>query len=98
VGKQQLLKKCNGNNAGLSGAHESPKLVLMKAPVERLLYSRKAAAIALSISLRSLDYSLARGEFEVRRNGSSVLITASSLKRWANTNHYRPVNEVEKAA
>ena len=72
----------------------------MKAPVEVLLYTRKAAALALSISLRALDYSLARGEFETKRNGKSVLITARSLKRWAYTNHYRPVNQkiVNRAA
>ena len=61
------------------------------APVERLLYGRKEAAIALSTSVRRIDYALAFGAFETRRDGSRVLITARSLKRWANTNHYGPV-------
>jgi hypothetical protein len=67
------------------------------APVERLLYGRKEAALALSISLREVDYALAFGEFETRRDGRRVLITASSLRRWANTNHYRPASSKKPA-
>jgi hypothetical protein len=67
------------------------------APVERLLYGRKEAALALSISLREVDYGLAFGEFETRRVGRRVLITASSLRRWANTNHYRPASSKKPA-
>ena len=61
------------------------------APVECLLYGRKEAAYnMLSISLREVDYGLAFGEFETRKVGRRVLITARSLKHWANTNHFRP--------
>ena len=67
------------------------------AQVERLLYGRKEAAIALSISVREVDYGLAFGEFETRRVGRRVLITASSLRRWANTNHYRPTSSKKPA-
>ena len=75
------------------GAKPEAKVV----PVERLLYGRKEAALALSISLREVDYGLAFGEFETRKVGRRVLITASSLRRWANTNHYRPSSS-DKAA
>lgn len=57
--------------------------------MERLLYGRKEPALALSISVREVDYGLAFGEFEIRKIGRRVLITACSLRRWANTNHYR---------
>jgi hypothetical protein len=46
---------------------------------DKLLYDRKSAAYSLSISLRALDYALARGEFETRKNGRKTLITAASL-------------------
>jgi len=67
------------------------------APVERLLYGRKEAAFALSISVREVDYGLSFGEFETRRVGRRVLITASSLKRWASINHYRPASKRKPA-
>ena len=73
-----------------SGNGVGAKLEASVAPVERLLYGRKEAALALSISVREVDYGLAFGEFETRRVGRRVLITASSLRRWASTNHYRP--------
>ncbi|MGP8270465.1 MAG: hypothetical protein ACLQLH_10395 [Terracidiphilus sp.] len=60
--------------------------------VEKMLYDRKSAAFALSISVRALDYALARGEFETRKNGRKTLITAGSLKRYASSNHFGPVN------
>ena len=72
------------------------------APVERLLYSRKNAAFALSVSVRRVDYGIADGEFETRKVGTRVLITAASLRRWAASNHYgpcrRPCRVQEKAA
>jgi hypothetical protein len=67
------------------------------AKVERLLYGRKEAAVALSISVREVDYGLAYGEFETRRVGRRVLITAPSLKRWASKDHYRPVSKTQPA-
>jgi hypothetical protein len=63
-----------------------------------LLYSRKSAAFALSISIRKLDYDLAAGAFETRRNGRKVLITASSLKRYAAANHFGRVNGTKEEA
>jgi len=67
------------------------------APAERLLYGREEAAIAFTISLQEVDHELAFGEFEIRRVGTRVLITASSLRRWANTNHYRPSSRKKPA-
>ena len=76
---------------------EGAKQVAIVAPVERLLYGRKEAAYKLSISLRGVDYALALGEFDTRRVGTRVLITASSLKRWANSNHFRPASKGKPA-
>ena len=63
--------------------------------IEKILYSRRDAAYALSISVRSLDYALARGEFETRRIGRKTLITAGSLKRYAAANHFGPIASSE---
>jgi hypothetical protein len=67
---------------------------------EKMLYDRKSAAFALSLSARTVDYALARGEFETRKNGRKTLITAASLKRYAASNHFGPVdvNKERKAA
>jgi hypothetical protein len=63
------------------------------ATIEKLLYDRKSAAEALSISVRTLDYALARGDFDTRRIGKKVLITAASLRKYAAANHYGSVSE-----
>jgi len=54
----------------------------------RLLYDRREAARQLSISVRSLDYLIARKQLETRRIGRKVLITRASLVRYAAGNHY----------
>jgi excisionase family DNA binding protein len=65
---------------------------------ERLLYPRKDAAYQLGVSVRTLDYLVARKELETRRIGKKVLITRRSLVRFANANHYEAVrgDEVEQ--
>jgi hypothetical protein len=63
------------------------------ATLERLLYDRKTAALVLSVSIRTIDYALARQEFEWRRIGRRKLITSKSLRSWANKNHYGSVKE-----
>jgi excisionase family DNA binding protein len=55
---------------------------------DKILYDRKSAAHALSVSVRTIDYLLAAGEFETRRIGKKVLITRASLLRFAQGNHY----------
>lgn len=63
---------------------------------EKLLYDRNSAAVALSVSVRTVDYYLARGEFETRRIGRKVLITAASLRKFAASNHFGPVAKSEE--
>lgn len=60
--------------------------------IDKLLYDRKSAAIALSVSVRTIDYALARREFEARRIGKRVLITAASLRKYAASNHFGAVS------
>ena len=60
--------------------------------MEHLLYDRQAAAEAVSLSIRSIDYFLSQGKFETRLIGRKVLITAASLKKFASQNHYGSVD------
>jgi hypothetical protein len=60
-------------------------------PIEKLLYSRKDAAQALSISIRSLDYLIERGDFSTKRIGKKVLIPAAELRRFARGDHPKPL-------
>ena len=64
--------------------------------LERLLYGRKSAAESLSVSVRTVDYALSRGEFETRKIGRRTLITARSLRSWAGKNHYCSVKEPQQ--
>jgi hypothetical protein len=43
----------------------------------RLLYDRKSAALSLSISIRSLDYLVARRQLAFRKIGKKVVIPQS---------------------
>ena len=93
-----LKRKNKGVPGGSSsGTGVDAKREANVAPVERLLYGREQAVHALSISLRQVDYALALGEFETTRVGTRVLIKANSLKRWANTNHYRSASKRKPA-
>ena len=56
--------------------------------IEKFLYSRKEAAHALGISVRSLDYLIAGKQLDTRRIGKKVLITRASLAAFASGNHY----------
>ncbi|MCL2659454.1 MAG: helix-turn-helix domain-containing protein [Acidobacteriaceae bacterium] len=56
---------------------------------ERLLVDRRSAAQYLSISQRSLDYLLARGELTMKRIGTRTLIPLAELKRYAEFDHKR---------
>ena len=51
----------------------------------RLLVPRQDAACILSISLRTLDYLIARGELPARRLGRRVLIPRRALEEFAQT-------------
>jgi hypothetical protein len=74
-------------------SEESPSLTTQS--IQKLLYGRKTAAWALSVSIRTIDYALAAGEFETRRIGRKTLITAGSLKRYAAANHFGPIASSE---
>ncbi len=52
----------------------------MSAIVTRILYSRKEAALQLSISPRMLDYFIAQKKINTRRIGRRVLIPHSETR------------------
>jgi excisionase family DNA binding protein len=54
---------------------------------EKILCSRRDAAHALSISVRSLDYLIERGDLPTRRIGRKVLIQFAALQRFARGDH-----------
>jgi hypothetical protein len=72
--------------------------LVMPFPAPRLLYDRKSAAHTLSVSVRTLDYLLASGQFDTRRIGKKVLITRASLVRFSQGNHYESPRELALAA
>lgn len=55
---------------------------------QKLLYSRKDAAHALSISVRSLDHLIAKKLLETRRLGKKVLIPHGALVRFSRADHF----------
>jgi excisionase family DNA binding protein len=52
-----------------------------------ILLTRKTAAALLSLSERSLDYLIQRGDLKARRVGRKVLVPRSELERFANRDH-----------
>ncbi len=54
---------------------------------EKILLSKKASASLLSLSVRNLEYRIARGELQVRRVGRRVLIPRAELERFARRDH-----------
>jgi hypothetical protein len=58
---------------------------------DKLLYDRKSAAYALSISTRSLDYLIAAKKFNTRRIGKKILIPHGELVRFARADHFGSV-------
>jgi excisionase family DNA binding protein len=61
----------------------------------KLLIDKKSAAQSLSISVRTLDYFIARGELSVRRVGRRCLIERRELERFARSDHKSPTPERE---
>ena len=51
--------------------------------MEQILVSRQDAAKALSVSVRSVDYMIARGELPARKLGKRTLIPRAALERFA---------------
>lgn len=54
---------------------------------EKVLYSRKDAALCLSISLRTLDYLISQRQLITRRIGKKVLVPAMELRKFAKADH-----------
>ncbi len=59
----------------------------MDSQVEKLLYSRADAAVALSISIRSVDYLISVGKLSIRRIGRKTLIPVGDVRRFARADH-----------
>jgi len=53
----------------------------------QVLLSKREAATALSISLRSLEYLIARRELPTRRIGKRVLVPVSAVEQFARRDH-----------
>jgi len=62
----------------------------------KILFSKKEAAQALSISLRSLEYLIARKELATRHIGKRVLVPIAALQQFARRDHTN--NPVAKSA
>jgi hypothetical protein len=63
----------------------------MDQQIQKLLFSRKDAAIALSLSVRSIDYLISSGNLLTRKIGRKILIPVGEISRFAKTDHPRPV-------
>lgn len=59
----------------------------MDPEVQKLLYSRKDTARALSLSVRSIDYLIYTGRLPTRRVGGKILVPVSDIRRFARTDH-----------
>ncbi len=51
--------------------------------LSKLLYSKKESALLLSVSLRTVDYLISRGELRTKRIGKRALVLAESLEQYA---------------
>lgn len=56
-------------------------------PIQKILYDRKSAAFALSISTRSLDYLTANRQLEFTRLGKKTMYSHTTLVRFSRSNH-----------
>jgi hypothetical protein len=70
----------------------------MEQAVEKLLYSRKGAAEALSLSVRSVDYLITSGRLACKRVGGKILIPAGAVRRFAREDHPEHVRSAETQA
>jgi hypothetical protein len=56
-------------------------------PTQKILYDRKSAAYALSISVRSLDYLIANKRLNTLKMGSKVMLSHGELIKFSRQNH-----------
>jgi hypothetical protein len=59
--------------------------------IEPLFVSRKDAATALAIGLRSVAYLISNGELKTRKIGGRTLIAVAELYRFAGSDHRKPM-------
>ena len=59
----------------------------MDRQVQKLLYTRRDAAQALSLSVRSIDYLICTGRLPTRRIGGRILIHVTDVRRFAKSDH-----------
>jgi excisionase family DNA binding protein len=64
--------------------------------METILMSKREAAKALSLSLRTVDYLIASKELAVRRIGRRCLISRQSLEEFARRDHSTRPNGQEE--
>jgi hypothetical protein len=63
----------------------------MEQEVQKLLYSRRDAAGALSLSVRSIDYLISTGRLPTRRVGGKILVPVADVRRFAKHDHPEPL-------
>jgi excisionase family DNA binding protein len=59
--------------------------------VSRLQHPKKEAAYRMGISVRTLEYLIARGEVKYKKSGNRVLVHEKEVQRFVSENHYGPV-------
>jgi excisionase family DNA binding protein len=88
TGKNRSFEKKHAPH--VKTAEDEPEVLLSGTSgfqLQRLLYDKQTAAEMLSISLRSVNYLLSRGEIRFRRIGNRVLIPHGELVRFAHGHH-----------
>jgi len=55
--------------------------------IQKLLYDRRSAAFALSISVRSLDYLIANKHLNASRLGKKIMLSHTELVKFSRANH-----------
>jgi excisionase family DNA binding protein len=61
-----------------------------KPEVQKILISKRDAALALSLSVRTIENLIARKELTARRVGRRTLVVAASLTTFARRDHASP--------
>jgi hypothetical protein len=64
--------------------------------LSKLLYSKKESALLLSVSLRTIDYLISRGDLRTKHIGKRALIRAESLLLYAGASEQRTVGSPER--
>jgi hypothetical protein len=65
-----------------------PDTSQVNTPIQKLLYDRRSAAYALSISVRSLDYLIGNKQLNAIRLGRKVMLTHGELTKFCRSNHF----------